>query len=59
MSAKLRDQAFENLIYLKAIGSIDFKSRLLPFKIDSFNISGATRLSFDRSLKAILKRNHC
>ena len=58
MSAKLRDQAFENLIYLKAIGSIDFEIHSASVQeIELFNISGAIRLSFERSLKAIFLRN--
>lgn len=58
MSANLREQAFENLIHLKTIGSVDFEiSSASVQEIETFNISGATRLSFDRSLKALHGRN--
>ena len=58
MSAKLREQAFESLSHLKATGSIDFEITSASVQeIESFNISGATRLSLDRSLKAIFARN--
>lgn len=58
MSAKLREQAFESLSHLRAIGSIDFEITSASVQeIESFNISGATRLSLDRSLKAIYGRN--
>ena len=58
MSAKLREQAFDSLSRLRAIGSIDFEITSASVQeIESLNISGATRLSMDRSLKAIFARN--
>ena len=58
MSAKLREEAFESLNRLKAIGSIDFEITSASVQeIGALNISGATCLSLDRSLKAILARN--
>ncbi|MFL2826372.1 MAG: ribonuclease HII [Coraliomargaritaceae bacterium] len=58
MSANLREQAFENLMHLKTIGSVDFEIASASVQeIEALNISGATRLSFDRSLKALHERN--
>lgn len=58
MSANLREQAFENLMHLKTIGSVDFEIASASVQeIESLNISGATLLSFDRSLKALHERN--
>lgn len=58
MSANLREHAFENLMHLKTIGSVDFEIASASVQeIESLNISGATRLSFDRSLKALHERN--
>ena len=58
MSAKLREQAFENLIHLKEVGALDFEITSASVReIELLNISGATRLSFDRALKAIFARN--
>lgn len=58
MSSSLREQAFKNLIHLKKVGSIDFEVASASVQeIELLNISGATRLSLDRSLKGISKRN--
>ena len=58
MSASMREQAYQNLIHLKNMGSVDFEiSSASVEEIDSLNISGATRLSLERSLKAVFERN--
>ena len=58
MSAPMRERAYQNLIHLKKIGSVDFEITSASVQeIESLNISGATRLAFDRSLKAIFARN--
>ena len=58
MSASMREQAYQNLIHLKNMESVDFEiSSASVEEIDSLNISGATRLSLERSLKAVFERN--
>lgn len=58
MSATKREDAFEKLMHLKKIGSVDFEITSASVQeIDILNISGATRLSLDRSLKALFKRH--
>lgn len=58
MSATKREDAFEKLTYFKKIGSVDFEITSASVQeIESLNISGATRLSLNRSLKALFKRH--
>ena len=58
MSVTAREHAFENLMHLKKNGMLDFEITSASVQeIEVLNISGATRLSLDRSLKAILARN--
>lgn len=57
MSAGKREDAYQSLIYLKKIGTIDFEiSSASVAEIESLNITGATRLSIERSLKALRAR---
>ena len=58
MSINMREQAYQHLIHLKKKGSVDFEITSASVEeIKTLNISGATRLSLDRSLKAVFERN--
>ena len=57
MRAGGRVDAYQRLIWLKKIGTIDFEiSSASVAEIESLNITGATRLSIERSLKALRAR---
>ena len=57
MSAGKREDAYQSLIYLRKIRTSDFEiASASVAEIDSLKITGATRLSIERSLKALRAR---
>ena len=57
MSEAKREEAYESLIHLKKRGAVDFEiTSASVAEIESLNITGATRLSLERSLKALSAR---